>query len=120
MRLLIVMFLGLLVCGAHVAARGTGDAAKGKLAYADRKCAMCHKTDKDATGGKMSILASTVGKLSAGELKSWLTDTAAMEAKLPKKPPVQMSGFMKGLKPPMGDAEVANLVGYLQTLPAKP
>jgi len=66
-----------------------------------------------------TILGDTVGKLSPAEIKNWLTDTAAMEAKLPKPPVVKMSAFIKNLKPALTEADVANLVAYLKTLPAK-
>jgi hypothetical protein len=42
-----------------------------------------------------------------------------MEAKLPKPPVVKMSAFIKNLKPALTEADVANLVAYLKTLPAK-
>ena len=118
MRMLLMTFVGVLACGGAASAAGTGDAAQGKIAYAGRKCAMCHKTDKsDQKGGKMgSVLADTVSKLSAADLKSWLTDTAKMEAKLTKKPAMSMSGYVKGLKPPLSEDEVTDLVAYLQTL----
>ena len=118
MRVLVVTLVGVLACGWVVSAQGTGDAAKGKVAYAERKCGLCHKTDKsDEKGGKMAtVLADTAGKLSAADIKRWLTDTAKMEATLAKKPPMPMSGYLKNLKPPLGDAEVANLVAYIQTL----
>jgi cytochrome c2 len=118
MRRLIVTFVGIALCGAVLAAQG--DAAKGKVAFTERKCATCHRINKeDEKGGKMStILADTVGKLSAADLKSWLTDTAKMEAKLPKKPIMLMSAYLKTQKPPLSEAEVTNLVAYLRTLPA--
>lgn len=49
-----------------------------------------------------------------------MTDTAAMEAKLPKPPVARMSAFIKNLKPALSEAEVANLVAYLRTLAATP
>ena len=98
MRAVIVSLVGSALCGAVMAAQSAsdlakGDAAKGKATYAERKCATCHRTDKaDDEGGKMAtILGDTVAKLSPAELKSWLTDTADMEAKLPKPPAVKMS-----------------------------
>ena len=96
-------------------------AAKGKAVYTERHCATCHRTNKDDDkGGKMStILGDTTAKLSPAEIKSWLTDTVAMEAKLPKPPVVKMSAFIKNMKPALSEAEVANLVGYVRTL-AKP
>ena len=126
MRAVIVSLVGSALCGAVMAAQSAsdlakGDAAKGKATYAERKCATCHRTDKaDDEGGKMAtILGDTVAKLSPAELKSWLTDTADMEAKLPKPPAVKMSEFIKNLKPALTEADVANLVAFLKTLPAK-
>ena len=127
MRAVIVTVVGLALSGSVMAAQSgsdlaKGDAAKGKTVYAERKCATCHRTDKDdAKGGKMStILGDTVGKLTPAEIKSWLTDPAEMEAKLPKPPAVKMSPFIKNLKPALSESDVANLVAYLRTLPAKP
>ena len=126
MRAVIVSLVGIALCGSVMAAQSAsdlakGDAAKGKAIYAERKCGTCHRTDKaDDEGGKMAtILGDTVAKLSPAELKSWLTDTADMEAKLPKPPAVKMSEFIKNLKPALTEADVANLVAYLKTLPAK-
>ena len=126
MRTIIVSLVGIALCGSVMAAQSAsdlakGDAAKGKAVYVERKCATCHRTDKaDDKGGKMStILGDTVAKLSPAEIKSWLTDTAAMEAKLSKPPVAKMSGFIKNLKPALTEADVANLVAYLKTLPAK-
>jgi mono/diheme cytochrome c family protein len=122
MRKLIVTFVGIALSGLVVSAQGAGDAVKGKAAYADRKCATCHRLNQeDLKGGKMStVLGDTVAKLSAADIKTWLTDAAKMEAKLPKMPVVKMSSFLKGLKPPLSDEEVANLVAYVRTLPVKP
>ena len=81
-----------------------------------RRSGTCHKTNKDdATGGKLStVLADHIGKMSAADLKSWFTDAAKMEAQLPKKPTMTMSGYLTGAK--LTDADVANLVAYMQTL----
>jgi cytochrome c553 len=121
MRTVIVTLVGIALCGLVVSAQAAGDAAKGKVAYGERKCATCHKTTTDdEKGGKMStVLAESTAKLSAADIKSWLTDPAKMEAKLPKKPPMPMSGFLKAQKPPLSEPEIANLVAYIRTLPAK-
>ena len=125
MRAVIVSLVGIALCGSVMAAQSAsdlakGDAAKGKTIYAERKCGTCHRTDKaDDKGGKMStILGDTVAKLSPAEIKSWLTEPEKMEAKLPKAPTVKMSGYLKNQKTPLSEAEVANLVAYLRTLPA--
>jgi cytochrome c553 len=117
MRKVTVTVVGIVLFGVGVAAQG--DAAKGRAVYVDRKCGTCHKTDPaDEKGGKLStVLSETVGKLSPEEIRSWLTDTSKMESKLPKKPPMPMSAFLKNLKPPLSDADVTNLIAYLRTLP---
>ena len=118
MQRFVITIIGIAVAGTVVCAQG-GDPEKGKAAFTDHKCGTCHKTTTaDEKGGKMStVLGDTVGKLSAADLKAWLTDTAAMEAKLPAKPKVLMSSYLKSQK--LTDADVANLVAYLKTLPAK-
>jgi len=93
------------------------DAAKmiaaGKQVYTDQKCATCHQIA--GQGGKSSTALDKVGsKLSADDLKKWLTDTATMESKLPAKPKVPMAGFMKSKK--LSDTDVSNLVAYLSSL----
>jgi cytochrome c2 len=118
MQRFIMTLIGVAIAGTVVCAQA-GDPDKGKAAFTEHKCGTCHKTTAaDEKGGKMStVLGDTVGKLSPGELKAWLTDTAAMEAKLPAKPKVLMSAYLKNQK--LTDADVANLVAYLKTLPAK-
>ena len=117
MRKLVATIVGIAMCGVVMAAQTpAGDAAKGKATYAEKKCGVCHKTNKDdAAGGKQStVLADMVGKMSAADLKSWFTDTAKMEAKLAKKPMMPMSASIKTAK--LTDADVANLVAYMQSL----
>ena len=118
MKSIIITLIGVAVAGTIVCAQA-GDVEKGKAAFADHKCGTCHKTTKaDEKGGKMStVLGDTVGKLSAADVKAWLTDTATMEAKLPAKPKVLMSSYIKNQK--LTDADVANLVAYVKSLPAK-
>ena len=118
MQRFVITMIGLAIAGTVVCAQA-GDPEKGKAAFADHKCGTCHKTTQaDEKGGKMStVLGDTVGKLSAADVKAWLTDTAAMEAKLPAKPKVLMSSYIKNQK--LTDADVANLVAYLKTLPGK-
>ena len=118
MHRFVITMIGVAIAGVVVCAQA-GDADKGKAAFAEHKCGTCHKTTAaDEKGGKMStVLGDTVGKLSAADLKAWLTNTATMEAKLPAKPKVLMSSYLKNQK--LTDADVANLVAYLRTLPAK-
>lgn len=118
MQRFVITMVGIAIAGAVVCAEA-GDPDKGKAAFTEHHCGMCHKTTTaDEKGGKMAtVLSDSVGKLSPADLKGWLTDTATMEAKLPAKPKVLMSSFMKNQK--LTDADVANLVAYLKTLAAK-
>ncbi len=60
--------------------------------------------------GKLDGVAS---KVSAEDMRQWLTAPAEMEAKLDQKPKVKMSS-RRTMK--LTDAEVAALVAYLRTL----
>jgi mono/diheme cytochrome c family protein len=109
-----------LVVGVGIRAHGAtpvqGDAAKiaaGKAAYAAQKCSTCHMIDK--AGGKMASVLDGVGsKLKEEDIRKWLTATAEMEAKLPKKPTASMAAFMKTKK--LSDADVSALVAYMSSL----
>ena len=61
-------------------------------------------------GSKISPLDGVGSKLSAAEIKQWLTDPDAMTAKLAKKPAVKMK------KIALPDADVDNLVQYMLSL----
>jgi mono/diheme cytochrome c family protein len=87
--------------------------AAGKTAYDAQKCNTCHQVK--GQGGKLaSALDDPAKKLTEPDIRKWLTDTAAMEAKLPKKPPMPMSVFLKQHK--LTPADVDNLTAYLLTL----
>jgi mono/diheme cytochrome c family protein len=97
--------------GAAVWAQDAQKVAQGQKIYQDLKCATCHSIE--GKGSKMSPLDGVGSKLSAADLKMWLTDPAAMHAKMKTKPKVAM----KKVERP--DAELDVLVAYLQTLKKK-
>jgi cytochrome c2 len=78
------------------------DVEKGKEAYKTAKCGMCHSIA--GTGGKMKALDGVGGKLKADEIKKWVVSPAEMN-KETKKKPVKVA-----------EADLANIVAYLQTL----
>ena len=80
----------------------------GKALYEKHKCMSCHQID--GKGIKMSPLNGVGSKLSAAEIKQWLTDPDAMTAKLPKKPPAKMK------KVELPDADLDALVEYMLSL----
>ena len=92
------------------------DAAKvavGKTAYDTQKCATCHQIA--GQGGKTGAALDGVGKkLTEADVRKWLTATAEMEAKLPAKPKVLMSTYMKSHK--LTDPDLDGLVAYLMSL----
>ena len=62
-----------------VAAAQDAKVAKGAEVYAAQKCAMCHSIG-DA-GNKKGPLDGVGSKLSAADLKAWMTDAKGMTAK---------------------------------------
>ena len=64
------------------------DAAKGAEVYAAQKCQVCHAVA--GKGGKTNPLDGVGAKLSAAEIREWITSPAEMTAKTKstKKPPM--------------------------------
>lgn len=113
MKRVLIAVAGLALISVPVVfAQDAAKVAAGKQAYTAQKCSTCHQIA--GAGNKMFPLDGVGKKLSSADLKKWLTDSAAMEAKLPKKPPILMSSWLKSHK--LSDADVASLVAYLETL----
>ena len=111
--LAIVAVSGVLYAGVGVVGAQAPDAAKvalGKKTFEDTKCTKCHgdegKGDKD---GKLS-LATGAAKLTAADIRKWITSPAEMTAKLPRKPKEAMKKF------DLTDAQVDGLVAFVQSL----
>jgi len=107
MRALVpVMLLAALSCSSTVSAQDP--VSKGKDVYTAQKCSVCHAIA--GTGNKKGVLDGVGAKLSAAEIRSWITDAPAMaaKAKAERKPP------MKAATLAMDDLDA--LVAYLQTL----
>ena len=98
-----------LVAGVPGVARSQ-DAAKGEQVYAAQKCSVCHAVA--GKGNKANPLDGVGAKLSAADIRAWITDPVAMTAKTSstKKPP--MPGKWKSLPA----AELDGLVAYMQSL----
>jgi mono/diheme cytochrome c family protein len=82
--------------------------SKGQQLFADQKCTLCHSVgDK---GNKKGPLDGVASKLSADEIRSWVTDAKGMTAKTraARKPE------MKAYTLPKDDVDA--LVAYLTTL----
>jgi mono/diheme cytochrome c family protein len=104
-----VLFTATLCLGlAATAAAQDAKVTKGRQLFADQKCTLCHSVgDK---GNKKGPLDGVASKLSADELRSWITDAKGMtaKAKATRKPE------MKAYALPKDDVDA--LVAYLGTL----
>lgn len=106
-------FFGLMFLSTgSLATEGQTKAATGQELYASKQCSKCHNIA--GKGAKIGKLDGVGAKLSAADLRKWLTATAEMEAKLKTKPVVKMSSKIREMK--LTDPEVDALVAYLQTL----
>ena len=90
---------------------------QGKKLYATYKCDKCHLIA--GRGTKKGPLDGVGAKLSAADIKKWLTNPAEMEAKLDKKPQgtdaMSYALKTKGIEPDEVDA----LVAYMRSLTKK-
>jgi mono/diheme cytochrome c family protein len=100
----VVLCLGVAAAAAAQDAKVT----KGQQQYTDQKCTLCHSIgDKGNKNGPLDGVAS---KLSADEIRSWISDAKGMTAKTKatRKPE------MKAYALPKDDVDA--LVAYLMTL----
>ena len=83
-------------------------ASKGKDVYTAQKCSVCHAVA--GTGNKKGALDDVGAKLSAADIRSWITDAPAMaaKAKAERKPAMKAYTLAKD--------DLDALVAYLQTL----
>ncbi len=104
----IVFGVGILVIASTAASAQDATIAKGQQVYADQKCGLCHSIgDK---GNKKGPLDGVGSKLSAADIRLWMTDAKAMTAKTKatRKPD------MKSYTLPKEDLDA--LIAYLQSL----
>jgi len=104
----LILTLGLCVGAATAAAAQDAKVVKGQQVYTDQKCSLCH-----SIAGKGNAKGSLDGvgtKLSADEIRSWVTDAKGMTAKTKatRKPE------MKAYTLPKDDVDA--LVAYLSSL----
>jgi mono/diheme cytochrome c family protein len=110
MKLVITVAAAVVVLGASARAQDAKMIEAGKKVYEAQKCATCHMIA--GKGNKLYPLDGVGTKLSAADIKKWITSPAEMEAKLPKPPTLKMSSRKYNLK----DADLDALVAYLESL----
>jgi mono/diheme cytochrome c family protein len=122
MKNLILAMIAGVVCGGVVSAQQTPAAQDpklveaGKKLYEAQKCMQCHTIEgKGGTLTKQFPLDGVASKMSADDIRRWLTHPAEMEAKLPSPPKMKMSMRKYSLTP----ADLDALVAYMLTLKEK-
>jgi mono/diheme cytochrome c family protein len=84
--------------------------AAGKAVFDDTGCTKCHGDDGVGDKSGKQALVGIYPKVSAADIRKWITSPADMTAKLPKKPKEPMKKF------DLTDAQVDQLVAYVQSL----
>ena len=95
-----------------LSAAGQDDAQikRGQEVYTAQKCSLCHQIA--GKGNKASPLDGVGKKLSADEIRQWITDPVAMAAKVKStKKPVMQNKYGK-----LPAADIDALVAYMQSL----
>jgi mono/diheme cytochrome c family protein len=103
-----VMILSVL-CAASAAAQDAK--ARGEKVFADQKCSLCHSIG--GKGNAKGPLDDVGGKLSADEIRAWITDAKGMTAKTKATRKPEMKAFT------LPKEDVDALVAYLSTLKKK-
>lgn len=94
----------------------SAQAQKGEKVYTDQKCSMCHSIG--GHGNAKGPLDNVGSKLSADELRQWITDSATMAKKAnATRTPAMSTMGAKYKALPKDDVDA--LVAYLQTLKGK-
>jgi mono/diheme cytochrome c family protein len=106
-----VLTLGLCIGVATASAAQDAKVAKGQQVFADQKCSLCHSIA--GKGNAKGALDGVGAKLSADEIRSWITDAKGMtgKTKATRKPEMKLYTLPKD--------DVDALVAYLQTLKGK-
>jgi cytochrome c553 len=106
-----IVIVGLLVSGLAMGSHAqTPQTEAGRKVYDREKCATCHQIEK--RGNSRYALDGVASRLTADQIRRWLTHPAEMEAALPRMPALRMSTVQRRLSAQDLDA----LVAYLRTL----
>ena len=82
----------------------------GRKVYEEQKCSSCHQIAK--RGNSRFPLDGVGSRLTTDQIRKWMTDTAEMEAALPRMPAIRMSST----KYRLNARELDGLVAYLASL----
>ena len=82
----------------------------GRKVYEREKCATCHQVAR--RGNSRYPLDGVASRLTADQIRRWMTRPVEMEAALPRMPAIRMST----MKYKLNSEDLDALVAYLQTL----
>jgi len=111
-RIIGVMLAFGLTTAVSAAAQDAATVAKGAKVYAANKCMQCHSIE--GKGNKKGPLDEVGSKLSADEIRQWITHPADMSAKTKSERKPAMKAYDKL---PKDDLDA--LVAYMQSLKKK-
>ena len=108
MRRAAICFAIVSVLGVAGSAKAQDAKTRGEKVFADQKCALCHSID--GKGNAKGPMEEALNKLSAKEIRAWITDAKTMTAttKATRKPE------MKAFTLPKEDVDA--LVAYLSSI----
>jgi mono/diheme cytochrome c family protein len=105
-RIAVLMVVVLPLLAGHAFAQ---DVARGKQVYTDSKCSICHSIA--AQGNKKGPLDEVGSKLSAADIRLWITAAPDMATKVKADRKPAMKAY-----PNLAKEDLDGLVVYLQTL----
>lgn len=107
----VLICLTICIAGGAASAAAADATAKGAEVFAAQKCGLCHSVD--GKGNPKGPLEEAVGKLTAADMRAWITDANAMTAKTKatRKPAMKQFALPK--------EDVDALVAYLSSLKKK-
>ena len=103
-----ILTMAMVVCAGTAVSVAAQDVKKGEQLFTDQKCSLCHSIGEK--GNKKGPLDNVAGKLSAAEIREWITDAKGMtaKAKTTRKPEMKAYSLAKD--------DVDALVAYLGTM----
>jgi mono/diheme cytochrome c family protein len=90
------------------AAAAAQNAAAGEKVYVDQKCSVCHAIA--GKGNAKGALDDVGSRLSAADIRAWITDAKGMTARTKAARKPEMKAYT------LASDELDNLVAYLSTL----
>jgi mono/diheme cytochrome c family protein len=96
------------LCVGFAAAAQEARVAKGQQLFTEHKCTLCHSIGDQ--GNKKGPLDHVAGRLSADDIRAWITDAKGMIAKTKPTRKPEMKAFA------LPKEDVDALVAYLSTM----